>query len=457
MRKSTKQKSRIRQSRLREWKIQKSRIRQYNFVNRFTKLCKLINAIQSQDKDYIDNVTSENFNINSNHLIPIHEAARVGNYEIFLKLIKIGADINKREPITQRTVLHSAAESCNYDIVKYLIENGVDVNAVVENSGSITGETALHFAAKTGGKEVITLLLSNNADINAKSEIGITPIISAVRADNYDAMNALIKYKPDLFCSFKDSGYTKTIFHVAVETKNYTVLLDWLFSFSHWLDVNNNNFCSFFKSQLLLHFALSSDKYDDSIFMCLLNVGVDINALDSNDKLAIEQELKSENNFFPIHMITTHILELIAAGFYVCDRNITAVNNIRGFDDFLAECRLEVKKMKTNMINGSNITFIEVLHKNVRYVAPYLKSDDLKTILFGKISISSEYPIYGNKILFKLWEVMKRVDYIKDSEEVIYNIFYELQLPDTFIRELYYYLSNYDLDEIVQASRQKKK
>lgn len=112
----------------------------------------------------------------------------------------------------------------------------------------------------------------------------------------------------------------------------------------------------------------------------------------------------------------------------------------------LAKCHLEIEKMKKKKLGGSNITYIEVLHKSVQYLAPYLKPVDFENTIEREFQCS-EYSIYQFKIYFKLERAFKRVNYIKDSQEVIYNFFYELQLPATFIRGLYYYLSNNDLEK----------
>ncbi|XP_057337607.1 alpha-latrotoxin-Lg1a-like [Microplitis mediator] len=377
-------KSKIRQSKMQ--KVIKCRVRRRQSES--TVFRYIMTAILSHDEDHIDNSTTESISVDGYHscmcqISVLHIAAVNGNYSIFKKFIDLGADIYKRIGKTQFTVLHAAAKSSNYDIVKYLIENGLDVNVVINDIGPMNGETALHFVAEKGTKEVTTLLLDNNASINAKSAIGITPLIKAVEARNYDAMDVLIKYAPDLFCTYEKDGYTETIFHSAISNSNWEVLYDWLFLFADAIDVNNNdtNFFSFFKSQLLLHHALRYRpiEVEEAIISYLLEVGVDVNALDSNNKLAIECESALEFRPHSIKLIKEHIVELIAAGFYVCDRNIQAVST-KEFDHHSAKCRLEVEKMKKNQLEDSNITFIKILQKNELYVAPYLKSVDLDNI-----------------------------------------------------------------------------
>ncbi|XP_057323617.1 uncharacterized protein LOC130666530 [Microplitis mediator] len=397
----------------------------------------LIQAIKFQDEDYIDNVTNEDIcgSINThygNYGPPLHLAARVGNYKIFQKLIKIGADIHQRNSITQETVLDSAMESFNYDIVKYLKENGV------EKSDGIEGETALpQFAADEGTREVMMLLVTNKADINAKSDDGIILFINAAKAKQYGIMNAvLIKYILDLFCIYEGDDDTKTIFHAAAGINNYTALMNWLIRFCRKHNFpRNDNFFSYFIFQMGYHNHYSRLHMLENAWPELFPEGIDVNAADS---------------------IKRHIEELIAAGLYVCKENIEVVSNTKRLDDYSAECLSEVEKMKKNVIEGSNITFIEILHKNVRYLGRYLKNVDLNKIFIREPQFP-EYPIYETKIFFKLWKAQIRVNYVKYSEEVLSNIFYKLRLPDTFVRELYIYLSNDDLKKIVQPSKWTKK
>lgn len=89
---------------MRKLKIHKSRIRQFNYENRLDKLYYLLCTIASKDKDCIDNITTENININGDYLsyygTPLRIAAKIGNYEIFIELIKKGADIHRRQSRT---------------------------------------------------------------------------------------------------------------------------------------------------------------------------------------------------------------------------------------------------------------------------------------------------------------------------------------------------------------------
>ncbi|XP_057319998.1 putative ankyrin repeat protein RF_0381 [Microplitis mediator] len=366
--------------------MQESRIRQSEFENVIIEPHNLIRAIESQDENYINNLTTLNFKINNTHRDvgnPLRTAVRVGNYKILKKLIELGADIHQRIPATERPILYDAVESGNYDIIKYMIENGVDINVRWEVSDQTCDATALYLAVQTANMKVVKLLLDNNANVNIKSRDGVTPITLAVINKHYDIMDALIKYAPDLFWTLEYDSRTTTIFHFAIWFRNWKMLYEWLFEFADTIDVNNNNninLFTFFQSQLLLHHTLREHHLNIGIISYLLDVGVDVNALDSDNKLAIESSFELEYYSHDILTIKLHIVKLTAAGFHVCDRNIKAVSTGE-FDHYLAECRSEVEKMKKNKIEGSNITFMEVLHENIYYLAHYLKSVDLASIL----------------------------------------------------------------------------
>ncbi|XP_008543912.1 uncharacterized protein LOC103568730 [Microplitis demolitor] len=201
--------------------------------------------------------------------------------------------MHKRDQTTQETVLDSAMKFSNHDIVKYLKENGVEKYDRINR-------TALQFTADEGTKEVMTLLLTKKADINAKSDDEIILFTNAAKAKHYDVMGtALIKYVLDLFCICKGTRTTETIFHAAADINNHTVFKNWLISFSRNLDSKrNNDFFLYFKSHMSSHINPYNNIW---IFEKLPK---DINAMDS---------------------IKRHIVELIAAGFYVSNQNIKAV------------------------------------------------------------------------------------------------------------------------------------
>lgn len=90
---------------------------------------------------------------------------------------------------------------------------------------------------------------------------------------------------------------------------------------------------------------------------------------------------------------------------------------------------------------------MDVLHKNYHYLALYFKNVDFNKLLFSESTLLLEYPIYG-QIYYRLVRVEKRTSYVKNSEEIIYDIFYELQLPDIFIRGLFFHLSNNDMRKV---------
>ncbi len=86
------------------------------------------------------------------------------------------------------SVLHYAAEwSLPNDVMNFLIQKGADVNAVNGN-----GETPLFSAAKADNADAITSLVKSGSSLNARDNLGSGPLHAAVRWDALAASEKLI-------------------------------------------------------------------------------------------------------------------------------------------------------------------------------------------------------------------------------------------------------------------------
>lgn len=83
----------------------------------------------------------------------IHQAARSGDRETVLKLLKVGVSVNAREEHSlQVTPLMAAASSheCGVEMLKLLVEHGANLN-LITNFGRFA---ALNFAAHNLEKSI---------------------------------------------------------------------------------------------------------------------------------------------------------------------------------------------------------------------------------------------------------------------------------------------------------------
>jgi len=132
--------------------------------------------------------------------------------EIFDLLLRHGGDkaVNTAERDERMTPFHFAVMKCDEKIMDRLISAGADVNAKTKS-----GLTALHYAARQDRADVLKYLAKKGADIH-KSQDGAnrSPIYEAVKFNNYNATEALIKAGANL--SYKDSA-GRTVLHEFIQ------------------------------------------------------------------------------------------------------------------------------------------------------------------------------------------------------------------------------------------------
>ncbi|MCK4701307.1 MAG: ankyrin repeat domain-containing protein, partial [Bacteroidales bacterium] len=103
----------------------------------------------------------------------LHEAALQGDIEVIRQHIKVGSDLNEKEPSAGSSPLITAATFGQTEVALALIEAGADVN-FKNNEGS----TSLHAAAFFCHTEIVKALLANGADKNIKNNAGSTALES---------------------------------------------------------------------------------------------------------------------------------------------------------------------------------------------------------------------------------------------------------------------------------------
>uniref|UniRef100_A0A3B3RD23 Ankyrin 1, erythrocytic a n=1 Tax=Paramormyrops kingsleyae TaxID=1676925 RepID=A0A3B3RD23_9TELE len=114
-------------------------------------------------------------------------AARSGNLDKALDLIKNGIDINTANQ-NGLNGLHLASKEGHVKMVLELLHNGIVLETTTKK-----GNTALHIASLAGQEQVVTELVNYGANVNAQSQKGFTPLYMAAQENHLEVVKFLLE------------------------------------------------------------------------------------------------------------------------------------------------------------------------------------------------------------------------------------------------------------------------
>lgn len=149
----------------------------------------LENSVGKEIKEHLKQQLTQTIQNRGELNSKLFKAAREGNSELIIQLVKYGADVNARDEHKQTPLMYASFFG-KEDACKTLIILGADVNAK-----DMQNDTAL-FVATTS--KVVVVLMKNNADINAQDIYGRTPLMYALETTKVDVAFTLSLYTPNL-------------------------------------------------------------------------------------------------------------------------------------------------------------------------------------------------------------------------------------------------------------------
>ena len=114
------------------------------------------------------------------------------NYKKIEEAFKEGADVNMKNDNGVWFFIVASGHG-NARTVNVLLEKGIDVN-ITDDYNFNNNNTALSIAVINAKYDVVELLIEKGADINKENNKGYTPLIHAIRFENYDMVQLLLEH-----------------------------------------------------------------------------------------------------------------------------------------------------------------------------------------------------------------------------------------------------------------------
>ncbi|CAG5083560.1 Similar to FPV218: Putative ankyrin repeat protein FPV218 (Fowlpox virus (strain NVSL)) [Cotesia congregata] len=386
-------------------------------------------ALYVDDEEFVDFLLKNNADtkLETEHLaLVILSAIRLNRLKYVKKLVAAGANINQSIRVKDTYEKHSnrlntdegnndthgyynwytplefAVNLNAYEIAEFLISQGANVHG--EDYSGEFDDAPMSIAAASNNVEMIKLLMKHGADINVRDINGLTPLMKAALKDDNSASLRFLLSQPFI----KINSLTRdkcSCLHFPEPWYMMNVPVDPEFNLQD-----------------------------------LLDAGCNVNILNSHCELPIDTYEEKENC---LEVMKKHIVKLMAAGFYVCDRNKEAVleNELR---NFRVECDTEVEVMKNTYGIMAEFSLFDILHISYHKLALRIKNGDEDKF---DDKMAAKFPLYAGMIKYRLEKAGQRRKLFKQVENILYEVF-SGYLPDTFIHEMFFYFSNFELSKL---------
>ena len=113
------------------------------------------------------------------------------NYKKVEEAFNEGADVNMKNDNGVWFLLVASGHG-NARMVNLLLEKGIDVN--ITDDYNYNNNTALSTAVINAKYDIVELLIEKGADINKENNKGYTPLIHAIRFEDYDIVQLLLEH-----------------------------------------------------------------------------------------------------------------------------------------------------------------------------------------------------------------------------------------------------------------------
>ncbi|XP_074112621.1 transient receptor potential cation channel subfamily A member 1-like [Cotesia typhae] len=386
-------------------------------------------AVDQSGEEIVDYLLQKKANPNINVKIygtPLHLAIKKGNLEIIQLLLKNGADMNLQGDISDNlTALEYAVQLDNFEAYTILASSEVSKKKLIELEPSL-----MCIALKYNSKKIVEAYLNENVDVNYRSKDYGSYLHCAVHGGNPETIERLLDYGAEInyLCNYNNgTGLWDYCDLTALQISvifNKSGIVKLLTKRHANVNLKEDN------DTAALGLAISMTCHDD-VINDLLNAGADIDDVDLSKYVGRDSIKK---------LIEKHAIKLDVAQLAVSEKYDKAVASDPIFRN---ECAKEIEIMKNTRVGDSSVKFYYLLRKNIHQLALYAKYGVVKPEVLEEQSVK-QFPLYAGILCSRFWKGVERKNLIDGVEEFVYDACYVL--PNTVVRNLFYYLDNRDLE-----------
>ena len=416
-----------------------------------------------------------------NGCTPLHVATKNKQEDVAKLLVSYGADVNAQDEAGKTPIFYAVEKNCR-EIVKLLLRHGADVNA-----SDKCGRTALHFTALNEhvtseceldinvNVEIAKLLLRSGADVNAETVNYATTLHAATGKGYAKLVEVLLEHDADVNYAGKNYGAP---LHVAAEGGKFSIV-EVLLKFGADVDSKDQ------RGRTALHIAAESK--DLRIVEVLLKFGADIDSKDRHGRTALRiagvnghryimaallehscditvmkscyDHVLPRNDSDDVYspkdtpmILKQYTFKVKAANLYA-SKDLSSISTHDVMSIFRNECEEEVARMKCEKAGNANISFYDILTKDVSQLAIYAGNESI-ALAFRSGDYEKKFPVYATMLNGKFWKGQRRKVLIERGYKIFHSLFTDfLGIPHDCTEKIFNHLSDEDLRTLMEACK----
>ncbi|XP_044595947.1 uncharacterized protein LOC123272965 [Cotesia glomerata] len=356
---------------------------------------------------------------------PLHVAARFGDLDLVKDIMKKTlpcCSLNQSKiysaVVFNETLLESGIRSDNVDLVRFLIENGANFSS--KNVDDPLTFLILVYAFRIKSNNIIKAFL-NKDDVKHVSPIFGSLITCAIYNGDLSLIHNVLRLGAYInsLSVFSERFIwfygTLTPLQTAIALKKVDIV-----KLLIRCGANVDYLIPGLKYQMTtLQYAVKINTSRD-IIVALLDAGADVFYLLGNYVLPFSDKHRSQ-------LITRSLKEMVikldTVGFNLLKTNrIKRILKDKKLDHFKWKCFEEVERMDTTQIETTNITYYDLLTRDVYELATDDQYAVLKSAAVDK-DLEKQFPLYAGIILARFKNAVKTKIRLPEFENFILNIF----------------------------------